>query len=170
MDVIDRSGGGSGSRQKLMVDPQTNCDARVIGRSGGRIRVLLADDHEIVRQGLTNLLGFEPDLEVVGEAGNGRQAVDLVRQLKPAVVLMDVTMPEMNGIEATHLLLSEMPEVRVIGLSMHTHEEMAALMRAAGAVRYLAKGGQIEDLIKAIREVCPRQDNDLPGGRNASGR
>jgi DNA-binding NarL/FixJ family response regulator len=115
----------------------------------------------LFRKGLVQLLQQEPGLAVVGKAVNGQQAFDQAQQLKPDVVLMDVTMPQMNGIDATRLLLSEMPEARVIGLSMNAHE-MATLMQAAGAVRYFAKDGHIEDLVEAIREVCPRQDNELP--------
>jgi signal transduction histidine kinase/ActR/RegA family two-component response regulator len=125
----------------------------------GAIRILVADDHTVVRKGLVELLQKVPGLAVVGEAANGLHAIDQARQLRPDVVLMDVTMPQMNGIDATRLLLSEMPRVRVIGLSMHAHE-MATLMQAAGAIRYLAKDGQIEDLIKAIREVCLQQANE----------
>ena len=114
------------------------------------------------RKGLVELLQKEPGLAVVGEASDGRQALDQARQLQPDVVLMDVTMPQMNGIDATRLLLSEIPGARVIGLSMHV-SGMATMMQAAGAVRYFVKDGRIEDLIEAIREVRPRQDNELPG-------
>jgi PAS domain S-box-containing protein len=130
--------------------------------ASGMIRILVVDDHTLFRKGLVELLQKTPGFAVVGEAVNGQQALDQARQLKPDVVLMDVTMPQMDGIDATRLLLSEVPEVRIIGLSMHAHE-MAALMKEAGAVRYFAKDGHIEDLAEAIREVCPRQDNEQPG-------
>jgi CheY-like chemotaxis protein len=126
--------------------------------ASGMVRVLVADDHTLFRKGLVELLQKEAGLEIVGEAVSGQDALDQARHLKPDVVLMDVTMPKMNGIDATRLLLSEMPEVRVIGLSMHA-DEMARLMLAAGAVRYFVKDGRIEDLMEAIREVCPRQDS-----------
>ena len=118
----------------------------------GTIRVLIVDDHTVVRKGLAEILQREPGFAIVGEAVDGQHALDQSRQLKPDVVLMDVTMPRMNGIEATRILSSEMPKVRVIGLSMHAHCDMAAQMQEAGAVRYLAKDGPIEDLVAAIRE------------------
>lgn len=118
----------------------------------GLIRILIADDHTVVRKGLIEILLREPGITVVGEAADGQHAIDQARQLKPDVVLMDITMPRMNGIDATRVLSREMPEVRVIGLSMHTNLDMAAQMQEAGAVRYLAKDGPIEDLVAAIRE------------------
>jgi signal transduction histidine kinase/ActR/RegA family two-component response regulator len=127
--------------------------------ASGAIRILVADDHALFRKGLVELLQKEMGLAVVGEAVNGRHALKQAKRLRPDVVLMDVTMRQMNGIDATRHLLSEMPGVRVIGLSMHANE-MAAMMQAAGAVRYFVKDGRIEDLIAAIREVCPRQGNE----------
>jgi DNA-binding NarL/FixJ family response regulator/signal transduction histidine kinase len=119
--------------------------------SGRKIRVLLADDHAVVRQGLAALLREEPDIEVAGQAGDGDRTVLLARQLRPDVVLMDVTMPGLSGIEATRLITAEMPEVRVIALSLHDDADMAASMRQAGARVYLSKAGPAEDLIAAIR-------------------
>ena len=116
-----------------------------------KISVLLVDDHRIVRQGLASLLEFEEDIEVVGEAENGRQAVELARQHTPEVVIMDVNMPIMGGIEATQILSRELPQIKVIGLSMHAERDTAEAMRQAGAVAYLTKGGPSEDLIAAIR-------------------
>jgi DNA-binding NarL/FixJ family response regulator len=113
--------------------------------------VLLADDHKIVRQGLAGLLEIEPDIVVVGEAEDGEEAVELARQLQPDVVIMDVTMPRMSGIEATRLIRRDLANTRVIGLSMHAASDMAGAMCAAGATAYLPKGGPSEDLIAAIR-------------------
>ena len=118
---------------------------------GRKISVLLVDDHRIMRQGLSSLLEFEEDIEVVGEAADGRQAVELARRHAPDVVIMDVNMPVMNGIEATRILTGEMPQVKVIALSMHAERDTAEAMRQAGAVAYLTKGGPSEDLIAAIR-------------------
>lgn len=133
-----------------------NSAATAVGLSqnsdrSGRIRVLLADDHQILREGLASLLADEPDMEVVGEAGDGQEAIELARSTAPDVILMDVTMPGVDGIQATRQITSEISNVRVIGLSMHEEEDMAKAMRAAGASAYLSKGGPSEALIAAIR-------------------
>ncbi|MCX5658746.1 MAG: response regulator transcription factor [Planctomycetota bacterium] len=116
-----------------------------------RIRVVLADDHTILRQGIAGLLRRQEDIEVVGEAGDGEEAVEMVRRLRPDVVVMDITMPRMSGIEATAQISQELPGVRVIALSMHEEADMARAMRDAGAVAYLTKGGPAQALIGAIR-------------------
>ena len=116
-----------------------------------RLRVLLADDHEIVREGLAVLLNDHPDIEIVGQAANGREAVDLAYQLHPDVVVMDVAMPLMGGDEATRQIKLHMPNVRVIGLSMYEEDSMAEKMRRAGAEAYLLKTGPAEELLAAIR-------------------
>ncbi len=131
------------------------------GRAGGdqtvpepsrrRLRVLLADDHEIVREGLAILLNDQPDIEIVGQAANGREAVDLAYQLHPDVVVMDVAMPLMGGDEATRQIKLHMPNVRVIGLSMYEEDNMAEKMRRAGAEAYLLKTGPAEELLAVIR-------------------
>ena len=122
------------------------------GRPGARrTRIVLADDHIVMRQGLAGLLRLEPDFEIAGEASDGEAAVGLVRDLRPDVVLMDVSMPGMDGITATRLICKEHPGVRVIGLSMFDSSEKAAAMMEAGAVNYLAKSGPCEALIEAIR-------------------
>ena len=123
---------------------------------GRKVRVLLVDDHQIMRQGLSSLLQFESDIEIVGEAGDGRQAMELARRLVPDVVVMDVNMPVMDGVEATRVLAAELPDVKVIGLSMHLDSEAADAMRKAGAVSHLTKGGPSETLIEAIR-ACGRR-------------
>jgi DNA-binding NarL/FixJ family response regulator len=116
----------------------------------------MVDDHAIVRQGLVRLLTAEPDLEIVGEASGGREAVLLTRQLHPHVIIMDVSMRELNGIEATRAIHAEWPGVQVIGLSMYEEAEKgAAVMREAGAVHYLSKLGPSEALLAAIR-ACVR--------------
>ncbi len=127
--------------------------AREIGRvrAEGRIRVMLVDDHVVMRQGLAALLQEEPDIEIVGEASDGKSAVDLAREVRPDVVLMDVSMPGMNGIEATRIIHAENPRVRVIGLSMFEEADQAAAMRQAGAVDYLNKTGPSNAVIMTIR-------------------
>jgi DNA-binding NarL/FixJ family response regulator len=115
------------------------------------IRVLLADDHRILREGLASLLSEEPDLQIVGQAVNGLEAIQLARSIHPDVILMDVTMPRLNGIEATRRITAEMSQVAVIGLSMHEEDDMADAMRSAGAVAYLSKDGPADVLIATIR-------------------
>jgi CheY-like chemotaxis protein len=125
--------------------------ARVAPPMNQKIRVLVADDHTIMREGLTQLLSRESDIEIVGEAADGEAALRLTQELRPHIVLMDLSMPKLNGIEATRAIRSSMPEVEVIGLSMFDEAERAASMREAGAFAYLAKTGPTADLINAIR-------------------
>jgi CheY-like chemotaxis protein len=121
------------------------------GDATSPIRVLLVDDHRIVREGLAQLLNGTPGIKVVGEAEDGYEAIDLARRLKPDVVVMDVSMPRMTGIEATRLIKADLPECCIIGLSMHDSAEMETSMREAGASVYLAKDGPSEVLINTIR-------------------
>jgi PAS domain S-box-containing protein len=137
-----------------LASPEEAAAHVTIRQKGRAINILIVDDHKIMRQGLSSLLQFESDIEVVGEAENGEQALVLARLNKPDVVVMDVNMPGMNGIEATKILTKEMPQVKVIGLSMHTERNAANAMREAGAVAYLSKGGPSEDLVEAIRACC----------------
>lgn len=118
-----------------------------------KIRVLLADDHEILRQGLAGLLEEEPDMEVVAQASDGQMAVELALRTEPDVIVMDVTMPRLNGVEATRRITAELSDVRVIGLSMHEQDEMAQAMREAGATAYLPKGDSSDALITTIRSA-----------------
>ncbi len=120
-----------------------------------RIRVLVVDDHAIVRQGLVRLLEGEPDLEVVGEASAGGVAIELTRQLLPDVVIMDVSMREGDGVEAIRSIHAELPDVKVVGLSMFDEAEQGERMRLAGAVDYVSKIGPSDTLIAAIRACCP---------------
>jgi len=119
-----------------------------------RIRILLADDHAVVRQGFKMILGAQPDMEIVGEAGNGRQAVALAEEVKPDVVVMDVAMPELNGIEATRRLAESVPHARVLALSMHKDSVYVREILRAGARGYLLKDSVAGDLVSAVRAVA----------------
>lgn len=120
----------------------------------GRIRVLLAEDHTLVRSGVKALLQHVPDMDVVGEAGDGRQAVALAAELLPDVVLMDISMPMLNGIDATRQLRARAPGVRVLMLSVHTNEEYVAQALQAGACGYILKGADPAELEHGIRAVA----------------
>jgi DNA-binding NarL/FixJ family response regulator len=127
------------------------------------IKVLIAEDHQIVRQGLRTLLEREPDLEVVAEAENGRSTVRLARESHPEVIIMDVAMPDLNGIEATRQIISEMPKVKVIALSMYADRRFVANMLKAGASGYLLKDCASEELVRAIRVVLAHKTFLSPG-------
>jgi DNA-binding NarL/FixJ family response regulator len=117
------------------------------------ITVLLAEDHLIVREGLRALLKLETDLEIVGEAGNGRQAVELARKLRPAVVVMDIAMPLLNGLEATRQIIRTAPATKVLILSAHSDDAYVERALSLGAAGYLIKQMAAHILPKAIREV-----------------
>lgn len=117
------------------------------------ITVLLAEDHQIVREGLRAMLKLEPDIEVVGEAENGRQAVELVTKLRPAVVVMDIAMPLLNGMEATRQILQAFPDTKVLILSAHSDDAYVALVMAIGASGYLIKQTAAHVLPEAIRAL-----------------
>jgi len=117
------------------------------------VRLLLVDDHEIVRAGLRMLFSAEPDVQIVGEAGSGREAIEQVGRLAPDVVLMDVAMPDMNGIDATRRIKEAFPQVAVLALTMHEDEEYFFEMLSAGASGYVPKRAAPDDLLSAIRVV-----------------
>ncbi len=127
------------------------------------IKIVLADDHQIVRQGLRTLLAAEPDIEVLAEADNGRTIIRLVNDFKPQVVIMDISMPDLNGIEATRQILDDYPEVKVIALSMHSDSLFVLNMLKAGAKGYLLKDCALEELVKAIRTVVAHKTYLSPG-------
>lgn len=127
------------------------------------IRVLLADDHKIVREGLRSLLEKQHGIEVIAEAENGRTAVRLARKLSPDVVVMDIAMPDLNGIGATFQIIAESPGVKVIALSMHSDRRFVARMFKAGASGYLLKDCAFEELDRAINAVVANQIYLSPG-------
>lgn len=124
--------------------PEPDCGSR-------KIRIVLADDHPIVRNGLARVITDERDLEVVGLAADGQQAVELTRRLQPDVVIMDVSMPNLDGVEATRQVSAEWPRIKVIGLSMHDDQTHSTAMRQAGAVDFVIKSGPPSELLDAIR-------------------
>src|SRR2546430_4943803 len=118
-----------------------------------KITVLLADDHAVVREGLRALLSATPDIEVVGEADSGRLAVQLAQKLQPDVVVMDVVMPQLNGVEATRQILRDVPSAKVLVLSSYSDDDKVAQLIEHGATGYLVKQAATNDLVKAIREA-----------------
>jgi len=154
---------GSGSRVTLVAPldrtavapapplPAVPAEAESGSRAARRLRVLVVEDSALVRRGIAKLLQGESDLEVVDEADNGQRAIELTRQLTPDVILMDVSMPVMNGIDATRAIHAEFPMVRVIGVSMLEGPEQSEAMRQAGAVGYLSKNDSAEALLAVIR-------------------
>ena len=124
----------------------------------GKIRVVLVDDHAVVRNGLALQLKEQPDIEIAGEAADGKSAIRLVRRLQPDVVTMDVNMPEMGGVEAARAIHAEFPQVSIIGLSMFEEAKQAAAMREAGAVGYLSKSASFDSLLAAIRACTGRAE------------
>jgi CheY-like chemotaxis protein len=164
--LVIESAPGQGSRLTLTVPisipiddelKQSAADRQPLTQAGfpvstgiSGLRVLFVDDHSVMRQGLIRLMTGQPNIQVVGEAANGREAIERVRQLKPDVVVMDVSMPEMDGIEATRRIKAEFPTVRVIGLSMYEEEQFANSMRQAGAEAFVNKTASPAELLEAI--------------------
>jgi two-component system, NarL family, response regulator NreC len=118
------------------------------------IRVLIADDHKIIRDGLKTLVEKESEMEVVAEAENGRETIRLAQKFNPNIVIMDVTMPDMNGIEATRKIREENSKIRVIALSMHSDRRYVLGMLEAGAAGYLLKDSAFDELVEAIRQAA----------------
>jgi DNA-binding NarL/FixJ family response regulator len=121
------------------------------------IKIILADDHKLMREGLKSLLNQQADISVVGQADNGREAVQLTERMGPDVVVMDVSMPDLNGIDATRQILSRAPRTRVIALSMHSDRQFVVEMLRAGAAGYMVKDSAFEELASAIRTVARGQ-------------
>lgn len=125
----------------------------MIGEGSNKIRVLIADDHQVVREGLTSVLRSKGDIEVVGVAEDGREAVEKARQLCPDVVLMDISMPGMDGVEATRRIKKENPQIGVVVLTMYAEEEFIFDLVRAGAAGYLLKDADSAQIAKAIRAI-----------------
>lgn len=117
------------------------------------IRIILADDHAILRHGLSRAFEQEKDITIIGQANNGHSAIELVRELSPDVVIMDIGMPDLNGIEATRRIAADFPAVKVIGLSMHSSDKYVREMFRAGASGYLLKNCPFEELVEAVKTV-----------------
>jgi len=131
----------------------------------GVVRILLADDHTVMRAGLRLLLERQENFEVVGEASDGRQAVEIAAEQKPAVVVMDVAMPHLNGVEAARQILSRNPEIAIVMLSMHSDESYVLRSLKAGARAYLLKDSAEADLIAAIQAITEGRSFFSPGVR-----
>jgi len=119
-----------------------------------KTRVVLADDHRIIREGIRTLLDQEEDLEVIGEASDGREVIRLNLELEPDVLIMDITMPNLNGIDATMQIVGKNPETKIIALSMHSDHHYVSEMLQAGASAYLLKDCVYDELVQAIHLVC----------------
>jgi len=121
------------------------------------IRIILADDHTILRDGLKRSFEQENDIKIVGQAANGLAVVDMTRELSPDVIIMDIGMPELNGIEATRLIARDFPDVKIIGLSMHSSDKYIREMFRAGASGYLLKNSPFEEVVEAVKTVFSGQ-------------
>jgi len=148
VDVVPCVAGPDG---RVAAAPVAQCD----GRRGRRpIRVLLADDHTLFRSGIRSLLESEPGFEVLGEAGDGDEAVELAGLLEPEVLLLDMTMPGMSGLDVTGRIVGRYPHIRVLALSMHSDSQAVQRMLEIGASGYMVKASSPEDLLRGIRVVA----------------
>lgn len=120
------------------------------------IRIILADDHEVVRDGLCSLIDREKDMDVIAQAINGRQTVELAKELHPNVIVMDISMPDLNGIEATRQIVADEPGIKIVALSMHSDRGFVAEMLKAGAAGYVPKDRPGKEVIAAIRTVVKK--------------
>src|SRR5512139_2142980 len=135
--------------------------------SSQTIQVMLVDDHNVVRSGLATFLKAYEDLELVGEARNGREALNLCRQKKPDVILMDLMMPEMDGIAATRAILADYPDIKIIAMTSFEEEELVQGVLSAGAMGYLLKNVTADDLAKAIRDAVSGRSTLSPEAATA---
>ena len=122
-----------------------------------KIKILLADDHKLMRDGLRVLIEEQPEMEIIATAENGRAAVNLTRKHKPDVVIIDISMPDLNGIDATAQIINEFPQMKIIALSMHSDRQFVEGMLKAGACGYLLKDCAVVELVHAINSVLNNQ-------------
>jgi DNA-binding NarL/FixJ family response regulator len=120
---------------------------------GMTTNIILADDHQVMREGLKSLLNQQKDMEVIGEADDGQAAVRLTKKLEPDIVVLDIGMPNMNGIQATQHIVAEVPNTKVLALSMHSDHQFVVKMLQAGASGYLLKDCALEELVSAVRDI-----------------
>ena len=139
------------------------------GEGAVAIRLLIADDHALVRSGLRSMLQREPGIEIVGEARNGREAVELCRSLRPDLVLMDVRMPDMDGLEATRAIKREHPETGVLMVTMHENRDYMLEATKAGAAGYVLKDASRSELISAVRRVADAEPSNSPAAQPGHG-
>lgn len=149
-------------RTLVEVLEETRPEEPAVPYAGSPIKVLLADDHRIIRASLAGLLRSQPGIEVAGQAGDGQEVIEKTISLRPDVVVMDVTMPVIDGVEATRRLMRQFPDLCVIALSMHEKEDMQRAMREAGAIRYLTKDGPPDMLIAAIKSCYAKRKREQP--------
>jgi DNA-binding NarL/FixJ family response regulator len=126
-------------------------------------KIVVVDEHKILREGLSTLIAKQPDMEIIGEATDGREALQLVEKLTPDLILMDVTMPNLNGIEATRKIKSKNPDIEIIALSLHSDRRYVLGMIDAGASGYLLKECAFEELVRAINTVMAKKKYLSPG-------
>ena len=139
------------------------------GEGAVAIRLLIADDHALVRSGLRSMLQKEPGIEIVGEARNGREAVELCRSLRPDLLLMDVRMPDMDGLEATRAIKREHPETGVLMVTMHENRDYMLEATKAGAAGYVLKDASRNELISAVRRVAAAEPSNSQAAQPGQG-